>query len=390
MLTLYGDFSNRYDLVFRKFSPVAVIIEILKTFLKKNYLQINIKMSLSPPPNKAKIKVAINPLINDFDKNLGGYDLKDYTTKINIIFPFDYDNELQKYKNLYSIYTLEDAPVDKELIELYFIWDLTTFVVLEAEQKFSKQIKSYFRPNKYQFKPFKTKHLTNKSHFYFNIGLIYSVECKDKIKKHYYSIFKSVIKIQKIWGLFCGFDAKNNFKYFLTKEICNRYPNPGHFSKKILPAFEEMKFHSLKLADLISTSYNSKYDPQRKLEISKKANSIKNYGKENLIDFYIRYISKYLVCPNEAEKNKGNKYFREEKFRSIDYFVKYDLEKLSEILDHYKKIAPEKGYRYALNVQPQNIDKLFRRWMKSEIDFKVEIEYLCNFRKKENDTIDEN
>ena len=97
-----------------------------------------------------------------------------------------------------------------------------------------------------------------------------------------------------------------------------------------------------------------------------------------------------MVCPNEAEKNKGNKYFREEKFRSIDYFVKYDLEKLSEILDHYKKIAPEKGYRYALNVQPQNIDKLFRRWMKSEIDFKVEIEYLCNFRKKENDTIDEN
>lgn len=380
---------------------------------------------LFPP---SEINDEITPLINDYNPERLDYDRRQYSLVIKTEFPLEIGKLLGKYKE--NFHHLNDYTVDPELIDIYFIWDFATSIVLNFEKNHPEKIKKYWPHKNEKFNPLKTKHLTNKATFFFNCGIIYSDKhYNNPLQNAYLNLFKSIIKIQRAWTAIIRQTTRTKFIDFLKKEINAEYPIRELFTQGILPLFEDLIYSAIDLAKNIENPYKAKQDSEKRMQISQNANNARRTGEIYLMNNYVSFFSEFIIGGEYEKESKKHALYRKEKFKSMSDFILNNYADLNRILEEYKifaisekyshspkpqkKSAPEdvtprienqkkrfnsyrlqpeseriishetkltkEKYNYGLNLSPENIDNTFRKWINNNQQFKAEFERICIF-----------
>lgn len=285
----------------------------------------------------------------------------------------------KQYKNLRSNFC---ARLNKELVYMYFTWDLATSIILNFEKVNTYTI-THTWGDKYFFKNMLSlENIDNKA----ELGqskLLLGKTFQSSQKTRYFRLLKIILKIK---STFLSIGNKNRgvrFLDFLKEDFETGIIDANFLNKKLIPIFRDLLKHSLYLHN--KSLLNSHYFLHNQDNLISTRHSGQERLKLEIIE-YLQKIPEEEIIKYNKKISPKNKYDIK-KFTSLTKLCSFSYEDLLKIKNQYenKNISSVKESseiiffekaNYLKNNEDPNFERIFRRWAKEDSLFKNEIQNL--------------
>ncbi|CUB01599.1 hypothetical protein [Comamonas thiooxydans] len=314
-------------------------------------------------------------IINDFDNSKENY------TPSNFISFFEISNPISLRPLLEEYIKIQKLPNQEEVFEkfayYYFIWNLSTEIILNLEKSRNSTIKRWWGKIDKNINPFKTKCILNKANFAYEKNLLTSSHSLS-LKSTYFSLLFLCVKIQRAWSMTIAFHDAEFFEKFIRNEIFHEMIISEDLKKSTKHLFIRLLITSKRLSELSSKKKGIPVDDEIRKQRSSKANAARHSGRQELINEFKNLLIRIYLNLNTIPKNNNNDDLEDEKIKNFENL--YDLLQLDfiNLIEEYKKSAKQRNNNYGLEIKPENLDKKFKDWSKIDEDFRVAIDKLYN------------
>lgn len=314
----------------------------------------------------------IETIINDFNENKYDYEENPPHSIIEIETPI----EIQLIKEYYYSKKRDEIKNEK-LLNICFIWDFATSLILYVEKYRGSTVLNYWGEIDPLKNHLKTKLLINKACFAHEKDLLHTY--KKPLANCYFSILSLSFFIAKAYDNY-ELSSESTFAKFIKRECLDSVLDDFHF-RRIISLFENLEYLNEEMCNILNQKIGVPLDLKTRQDRSKKATEASVSGKDDLKEKYISYFNKYTIEKLGTKKYPHDRFIINSKFNGLTNFCQYAQLDLTDILLQYKNTALENNYNYGKNINPENIHSILNKWKNEDENFRKCLGEICKLRK---------
>ncbi|WP_229227505.1 hypothetical protein [Comamonas thiooxydans] len=313
-------------------------------------------------------------VINDFDSSKSNYEPSNFVSVFDIKKPISFKSLAKKYIEIHSI--SDQEAVFKKFIYYYFIWKLSTEILLHMEETRESTVKKWWGTTNENTNPFKTKCILNKANFAYEKNLL-TTKHHLSLKSTYFNLLFLCVKIERLWTM----NITISDEYF-TKFIRNEIPHDKNISEDLKNStgylFRRLLITSKKLLELSAQKKGIPIDEHIRRQRSSKAGVARNNGRQELINEFKKLFTQIELNLNTPLKNTNKSNLKNGKIKNFKNLYDCFYLEFIQIIIEYQKSAKQNNKNYGLTLQADNLDTKFKDWSKRDEDFRVLIDKIYN------------
>ncbi|SUY76790.1 hypothetical protein [Comamonas testosteroni] len=313
-------------------------------------------------------------IINDFDKSKNNYKPPNFISLFELSSPTSLRKLLNEYIKKHSI--SDQEAVFKIFIYYYFIWKLSTEVLLHTEETRESTVKRWWGTINENTNPFKTKCILNKANFAYEKNLLTTTHHLS-LKSTYFSLLFLCVKIERLWTMYITVNDEC-FEKFIRNEIPHDKNISEDLKNSIGYLFRRLLITSKKLLELSSQKKGIPTDEHIRRQRSSKAGAARNSGRQDLINEFKKLFTQIDLNLNTPLKDTNKSNLKNGKIKNFKNLYDCFYLEFIQLISEYQKSAKQKNKNYGLTLQADNLDTKFKDWSKRDEDFRVLIDKIYN------------